>query len=463
MKTIKLLLSGLLLLTPFLGNSQEWDEIYANPNKQEIKIVQKKKPQQKQKIVVIQGNASNVEVEANGRNLDEYNRRGGNDSIDNRQATVDEYTDYEYTDRIIKYHDPESSVKITGADEVTIYVGDDLYSEYYENRGFNYNVNIGWGGFYPWYDSWNSPYSYGFNSPWSFGFGYSGFYDPWYYGGYYGGYSPWGYSGWYSPFYYSSWRNPWQYGGYYGGGYGYNNGYYDGYYSGIANNRSGRSTGTYRTSNSGRSTVSGVGGRTSGSNRSSLARSSESGRSAGTYSRSAETSRSSSLNREGTSGSRTRIIDNSGNVIDSRSGRTINRSSEVNRGDVGRPSNANTITRSGANSTSSRVYERSTSPVQSSRSSGGVNRGVSSRSNTSATQRSGIYSTPSRSNNTGTYQAPTRTVERSSSTPTRSSSSSSSTYSSPSRSSSSSSGSTGGGSSRSSSSSSSSRSSGGRR
>ena len=128
MKTIKFLLSGLLLLTPFLSNAQEWDDIYANPNQQEIKVVQKKKPQQKQKIVVIQGNASNVEVEANGRNIDEYNRRGGNENIDSSKANVDEYTDYEFTDRIIKYHEPESSVKITGADEVTIYVGDDLYS-----------------------------------------------------------------------------------------------------------------------------------------------------------------------------------------------------------------------------------------------------------------------------------------------------------------------------------------------
>ena len=151
MKTIKFLLSGLLLLTPFLGNSQEWDDIYANPNEQETKIIQKpqpqpQQPQTKQKIVVIQGNASNVDVEANGRNIDEYNRRGGNAEVETGQAIVDEYTDYEFTDRIIKYQDPSSSVKITGADEVTIYVGDDLYSEYYENRGYNYNINFGFGG-----------------------------------------------------------------------------------------------------------------------------------------------------------------------------------------------------------------------------------------------------------------------------------------------------------------------------
>ena len=188
MKTIKLLLSGLLLLTPFLGNSQEWDDIYANPDQQTTKIVQKKKPEKKQKIVVIQGNASNVTVEANGRNIDEYNRRSGNQDIETGQANSNEYTDYEYTDRIVKYHDPESSVRITGADEVTIYVGDDLYSDYYENRGYNYNMNMGWGGFYPWYNSWYSPFSYGWNSPWQYGYGYGGFYDPWSYGN---RFSPW--------------------------------------------------------------------------------------------------------------------------------------------------------------------------------------------------------------------------------------------------------------------------------
>ncbi len=206
MKTIKLLLSGLLFLTPFLGNSQEWDDIYANPDNQGTRLIQEKpqQPEKKQKIVVLQGDASKVTVEANGRDIDAYNRRGGNEGVETGQTTVDEYTDYEYTDRIIKYHDPESSVKITGVDEVTIYVGDDLYSDYYENRGYNYNMNWnwGWGGYYPWYDAWYFN-MYGRYSPWSFryGFGYSGWYDPFY--------SPWGYySAWYNP-----WYNSWYYGG----------------------------------------------------------------------------------------------------------------------------------------------------------------------------------------------------------------------------------------------------------
>ena len=50
MKTIKLFLSGLLFLTPFLGNAQEWDDIYANPDKQTTRLIQKQEePQQPQK------------------------------------------------------------------------------------------------------------------------------------------------------------------------------------------------------------------------------------------------------------------------------------------------------------------------------------------------------------------------------------------------------------------------------
>jgi hypothetical protein len=126
-----------------LSFAQEWDDVYADPSsnvqKQTPKQDKKKEKQsQKKAIVVVEGDASNIEVYANGRNIDEYNRRGNEneeEAIDKDQPQVEEYTDYQYTDRIIKFHDPESSIKINGADKVTIYVGDDLYSDYYENRG----------------------------------------------------------------------------------------------------------------------------------------------------------------------------------------------------------------------------------------------------------------------------------------------------------------------------------------
>ncbi|HHW82192.1 MAG TPA: hypothetical protein GX746_10965, partial [Bacteroidales bacterium] len=305
MKTIKLLLSGLLLLTPFLGNSQEWDDIYANPDKQGTRLIQEKpqKPEKKQAIVVLQGDASKVSVEANGRDIDAYNRRGGSEDVVTGQATVDEYTDYEYTDRIIKYHDPESSVKITGVDEVTIYVGDDLYSDYYENRGHNYNMNIGWGwgGYYPWYDSWHY-YYYGWHSPWNYRrlYGYAGFYDPFL--------SPWGWWGYPNFYTYSSWyggRYYVGYGGYYGGygGYGYGYGFNDGYYAGLSNSRSGRSPSSYRGGNYGRSSTSRsvASGRTSTTDAS---RTSASGRSTRDYSRTSRTTTASASNRTGVTSGR---------------------------------------------------------------------------------------------------------------------------------------------------------------
>ncbi len=191
-----------------------------------------------------------MEVQANGRDVDEYNRRGNNEIPAGDEAYSNDsldYEEYEYTDRIVRFHDPESSIKITGADEVIVYVGDDLY-ENYNNRGWNSNVymGMGWGmGYYPWYDPWYDPWYYG------------SWYSPWYgYAPYYGWnrwYSPWYYSRWYSPWYYGGWYDPWYYGygGYYGGGY--SHGFYDGYYSSLTHNRSGRSTGVYRSSSATRS------------------------------------------------------------------------------------------------------------------------------------------------------------------------------------------------------------------
>ncbi len=243
MKTNKILLTVLLTAVPLFGFAQEWDEIYADPTRSEPVRVQKQLQEpQKKKVVIVQGDASNMEVVANGRNVDEYNRRGSTDTLSNDQSYSDQaedYTEYQYTDRIVRFHDPESSIKISGADEVIVYVGDDLY-ENYNNRGWNSNIyyGMGWGSsYYPWYDPW---YYGGYYSPWY----YSRWYDPWFYGygGWYGmrshgttgaGIHPvlWrDYGGWYDPWYYG-------YGGYGYGGGGYSYGFYDGYYSSLTHNR----------------------------------------------------------------------------------------------------------------------------------------------------------------------------------------------------------------------------------
>ena len=167
MKTKNLIITGLLVLAPVIGFAQEWDDIYADPSQNTTTVkVQKKQKPQKKKIVVVEGKASNMEVRANGRDIDEYNRRGQDNLAENDTVFVEDsvYQQYEYTDRIIKYHDPESSIKITGADEVTVYVGDDIYSDYYENRGWNFNMYYGygmgwgWNSYYPWYDPWYDPW-----------------------------------------------------------------------------------------------------------------------------------------------------------------------------------------------------------------------------------------------------------------------------------------------------------------
>ncbi|KUL05930.1 MAG: hypothetical protein XE13_1090, partial [Proteiniphilum sp. 51_7] len=68
---------------PLFGFTQEWDDIYADPTQKEtVKAEVKVKEPQKKKVVIVQGDASNMEVQANGRDVDEYNRRGSRDTMD---------------------------------------------------------------------------------------------------------------------------------------------------------------------------------------------------------------------------------------------------------------------------------------------------------------------------------------------------------------------------------------------
>lgn len=373
MKTKKLLIAALLAIAPVLGFAQEWDDIYADPaQKQVFKI--NRDQSQKRKIVVVEGNASNMRVTANGRSVDEYNRRGNANMSDSTFAQDSAYQQYEYTDRIVRFHEPESSVRITGAEDVTIYVGDDLYADYYQNRGYNTNVYFGWGwnSYYPWYDRWYDPWYYG--SSWGYPYGggyYGGWYDPWYYrrGGWY---SPWYYSSWYSPWYYGGWYDSWYYGG------GYYQGYYDGYYSSLPRSSTGRSSGVYRTSSANRMSSSDMGfGRTSYS------------RSGSDIITRGSSGRSSSYDSQGRL-SGTRIVDDYGRTYDARSGRIINRdaySSSRNSYGSGRTS-------------SSRVYE-STTPRNSQ-----YERSSSSGYDRSSSRSSSSYSSPSRSSSS--YSEPSR-------------------------------------------------------
>ena len=82
MKTIKSLLTVLLVAVPLFGFAQEWDDIYADPTQKEPVRVQKRaEEKKKKKVVIVQGDVSNMEVTANGRDIDEYNRRGENNGF----------------------------------------------------------------------------------------------------------------------------------------------------------------------------------------------------------------------------------------------------------------------------------------------------------------------------------------------------------------------------------------------
>src|SRR5690554_1106982 len=327
MKTKNLLLAVLFTAVPLSGFAQEWDDIYADPTQprhERVTIPKEQDDPQKKKVVIVQGDASNMEVIANGRDVDEYNRRG-NDTITPEEefySSEDEnrYQEYEYTDRIVRFHDPQSSIKITGADEVIVYVGDDVY-EGYNNRGWNSHLYMGWGSYYPWYDPWYYGGWYGWHSPWY----YSRWHSPWYYGGWY---DPWFYGGWHSPWYYSRWHSPWYYGGWYDPwhyGYGYGGGYYhgfhDGYYSSLPRNRSGSSSGTYRRSAANRTTATSaaLSGRSSTRTRTALS------------GRTSDQTRTAISGRGATNALRTRIIDTSGRAYDSRTGRAIDRTGTTSR------------------------------------------------------------------------------------------------------------------------------------
>ena len=187
------------------------DDVYFDPNSNNETGAQVIKKKDKKDIVTDQ------EI------LDEY--------IANGSFYNDNYEDYDYRDRLNRFHD------------------DNYYGDYYPRNRFSMSFGFG----YPYGSSWGI--SYGFGYPY-YGYGYP----------YYGYYDPFFYDPWYDPFfawhnpYYSPWYRP-HYGcygyNYYGSGYhGY--GYYISTNSGSyginkPTRRSGISTGGSSRSNSGNS------------------------------------------------------------------------------------------------------------------------------------------------------------------------------------------------------------------
>ncbi|MDD5619577.1 MAG: hypothetical protein PHY68_03865, partial [Proteiniphilum sp.] len=68
MKTNKsILMAVLMTATPFFGFAQEWDDIYADPtHKETARVEVRKQEPQKKKVLIVQGDVSGMEVQANG-------------------------------------------------------------------------------------------------------------------------------------------------------------------------------------------------------------------------------------------------------------------------------------------------------------------------------------------------------------------------------------------------------------
>lgn len=145
-------------------------------------------------------------------------------------------SDFEYAERIRRFHNPRYTITIADPGYSDIYFLDDNYWNVYID-GMYATITPTWTNPYWWnynyspysYNSWAWRHNWGYPSWSSFGWGgyyglgyshYGGWYDPWY-SGYYGwgnhlGFGWGGYYGWGSPYY----------GGHYGWGYPYYNGYW---------------------------------------------------------------------------------------------------------------------------------------------------------------------------------------------------------------------------------------------
>ncbi len=222
MKKYILTLLGSVVLGSAVSFAQDWDDIYYDTGAKN-----KSKDTEKKAAITIKKSSGTTSTAArnpyftvdtqkqtksatstspqivNGRDVDEYNRR----YTDEQEAYYAEEAaayaagdsanieDFAYTDRLVKFHNPELVDSSEDAELIELY---------YDNRP-TVNLIVGtsfgsyydpfyWGGYRP-YRSWYRPYGYGWYDSW-----YTGWYDPWY-----DPYYSWGY-GWYG-----GWHNPWHY------------------------------------------------------------------------------------------------------------------------------------------------------------------------------------------------------------------------------------------------------------
>ena len=118
-----------------------------------------------------------VVVKTSTRDIDEYNRRGENSETTSKTITVDESEDFQYTQEIVKFYNPEA---VTINDPQYVYI---IQEEEEEEESYSPNVNIhldlGWNWYSPWYSTWS------IWDPWFYPYSYWDIYNPWYVGPYY--------------------------------------------------------------------------------------------------------------------------------------------------------------------------------------------------------------------------------------------------------------------------------------
>lgn len=374
--------------------------------------------------------------------------------------------EYEYAERIRRFHNPKFSIHISDPQYMDIYFLDDSRWNVYIDGSYAW-VTPTWTNPY-WYNYYWAPYSYSswywrtnpyayhswyYSNPWTYGFyGWTG-YSPWYYGyydwgyPYYGGY--YGYYGGYYGHYYGGWGYPY-----------YHYPYYWGSYTTVSRNRNYSEPVRRRAISGGSSGVSSASTNTriSGGNYSpvvgrstTVSNNERSSGSTSTRTRPAEL-RSTVKSTSNVSTTRSAAINTRISGVDTRT-RTVTTSGNIDRGSntiVPTVRQAQTRSTSGT-TTPTRSTRTVTTPTRSSATvragTGGsstLRSAVATPSNRSSSSSRSVY-TPSvrssSSSSTSTYSAPIRSSSSSSgssySAPSRSSSSSgSSSYSAPSSSSS---------------------------
>ncbi|MGI5975143.1 MAG: hypothetical protein ACOX7E_05295 [Paludibacter sp.] len=362
--------------------------------------------------------------------------------------------EYEYAERIRRFHNPKFSIHISDPQYMDIYFLDDSKWNVYIDGSYAWVTptwtNPYWFNYYwaPYsYSSWywrTNPYAYHswyYSNPWTYGlYGWTG-YSPWYYGyydwgyPYYGGY--YGYYGGYYGHYYGGWGYPY-----------YHHPYYWGSYTTVSRNKNYSEPVRRRAISSGSSGASSVSTNTriSGGSyspvvgRSTVVSNERSSGGTSTGTRPTEL-RSTVKSTSNVSTARSAAINTRISGVDTRT-RTVTTSGNIDRGrntivPIVRQTQTQTRNTSGTVSSSTRSTRTVTTPTRSSTT-------VRAGTGGSSTLRSAV-TTPGRSSSssTSTYSPSVRSSSSSRSTysaPTRSSSSSSSSsYSAPSRSSSSSS------------------------